>query len=231
MGIFGGASMNWNFERDLFLQFDYNNGVPFLKDLFLKKLGFVPSFTLAGYNITRKTNADLIVGIDTIPVDITYDLLQFDFSMAFKIINANHTMKAGFSISRYSSKLGEFDIPLLGQIPSTSTNYFNGRDLSLTYVYNNFRPSRNDDINPIGRYFKLKYDYEFNYLNPSLVVNEEGNVVEEFSSAKFHRLEGEWDESFPLFKSHSLGFKLKAGSILGPQWITSLISTQAVSPV
>ncbi len=216
MGIFGGASMNWNLERDLFLQFDYNNGVPFLKDLFLKKLGFVPSFTLAGYNITRKTNADLIVAIDTIPVDITYDLLQFDFSMAFKIINANHTMKAGFSISRYSSKLGEFDIPLLGHIPSTSTNYFNGRDLSLTYVYNNFRPSRNDDINPIGRYFKLKYDYEFNYLNPSLVVNEEGNVVEEFSSAKFHRLEGEWDESFPLFKSHSLGFKLKAGSILGP---------------
>ncbi len=216
MGIFGGASMNWNLERDLFLQFDYNNGVPFLKDLFLKKLGFVPSFNLAGYNITRKTNADLIAGVDTIPVDITYDLLQFDFSMAFKIINANHTMKAGFSISRYSSKLGEFDIPLLGHIPATSTNYFNGRDLSLTYVYNNFKPSRNDDINPIGRYFKLRYDYEFNYLNPSLVVNEQGNVVEEFSRAKFHRLEGEWDESFSLFNSHSLGFKLKAGSILGP---------------
>lgn len=216
MGIFGGASMNWNLERDLFLQFEYNNGVPFLKDFFLKKIGFVPHFSLAGYNITRKTNADLIAGLDTLPIDITYDLLQFDFSMAFKIINSNHNMKVGFTVSRYSSKFDAFTIPQVGQVPSTSTNYFNGRDLSLTYSYNNFAFSKNDDINPIGRHIRFKYDYEFNYLNPTLVVNEQGNVVEEFSSAKFHRLEGEWAESFGLFKDHSIGFKLKGGSILGP---------------
>jgi Tol biopolymer transport system component len=216
MGIFGGASINRKFERDLFLQFEYNNGVPFFKDFFLKKLGFVPHFTLAGYNITRKTNADLIAGIDTLPVDITYDLLQFDFAMAFKIINSNHNLKAGFTASRYSSKFDAFTIPQIGQIPSTSTNYFNGRDLSLTYTYNNFAFSKNDDINPIGRHIRLKYDYEFNYLNPTLVVNEQGNVVEEFNSAKFHRIEGDWAESFGLFKDHSIGFNLKAGSILGP---------------
>src|SRR4030095_6004580 len=32
MGIFGGATINRILERDLFLQFDYNNGVPFFKD-------------------------------------------------------------------------------------------------------------------------------------------------------------------------------------------------------
>ncbi len=216
MGIFGGASMNWNLERDLFLQFDYNNGVPFFKDLFLKKLGFVPNFTLAGYNITRKTDADIVAGIDTIPVKITYDLLQFDFAMAFKIINYNHNIKVGFTVSRYTSKFDAFNIPLVGQVPSTSTNYFNGRDLSLTYTYTNFIPSKDDDINPEGSYFKLKYDYEFNYLNPQLVVNEQGNVVEEFNTAKFHRLEADWAESFGLFGSHSLGFRLRGGSILGP---------------
>ncbi len=216
MGVFGGASINGKLERDLFLQFDYNNGVPFFKDFFLKKLSFVPHFSVAGYNITRKISADLNVDIDTVPVNITYDLLQFDFAMAFKIINSKHNMKAGFTISRYSSNFDAFSIPGFGRVPSTSTNYFNGRDLSLTYTYNNFSYSRNDDINPIGRRFRLRYDYEFNYLNPTLVVNDEGNVVEEFSSARFHRLEGEWSESFGLFKDHSIGFRLRAGSILGP---------------
>jgi hypothetical protein len=216
MGIFGGASINKNLERDLFLQFDYNNGVPFLKDFFLKKLGFAPHFTLAGYNITRKADAELVAGLYTIPVDLTYDLLLFDFNMAFKIINYNHNLKFGFSISNYSYSVNTFVIPTNGQVPSTSTTYFKGRDLSLTYSYQSFKPYKNDDINPIGRYVRLRYDYEFNYLNPQLVVNEEGNVVEEFGQAKFHRLEGEWSETFSIFNTHSLGFRLKGGSIMGP---------------
>lgn len=216
MGIFGGASMNWSLERDLFLQFDYDNGVPFFKKFFLKKLGFVPHFTLSGYNVTRKSNAALIAGIDTIPVDITYDLLEFDFDMAFKIINYNHNLKAGFSISRYSSKFDQFFFKSIGQqVPSSSTNYFNGRDLSLTYTYSNYSYSRNDDINPIGRHIRLRYDYEFNYLNPTFVVNDQGNLVEEFSSAKFHMLEADWSESFRLFNASAIGFRLRGGSILG----------------
>lgn len=219
MGIFGGASINLRLERDLFLQFDYNNGVPFFKDLFLKKLGFVPNFQLAGYNVTRKTDASLVAGIDTIPLGITYDLLQFDFNMAFKIINANHNMRFGFSISRYSSKFDAFLIPNTGiTVPATSTNYFNGRDLSLTYSFTNFTPSKNDDINPIGRYARLRYDYEFNSLNPELEVDQNtGIVMETYSKANFHRLEGEWFESIPLFNSHSLSLRLKGGSILGPE--------------
>lgn len=215
MGIFGGASINRQFERDLFLQFDYNNGVPFLKKFFMNTLSFVPHFTLSGYNISRKTSADILAGLDTIPVDITYDLLEFDFQMAFKIINTNHNIKAGFTVSHYSSKFSTFLIPLIGQVPSSSTNYFNGRDISLIYSYTSFRPTKNDDINPIGRYVKFKYDYEFNYLNPTLVVDNLGNVVEVFNSAKFHRLEADWLESYSLFNSHSLSLRLRAGSILG----------------
>jgi Tol biopolymer transport system component len=219
MGIFGGASMNKNFERDLFLQFDYNNGLPFFKKLLLSKLGFFPAFQLAGYNVTRKTNADLIAGLDTIPVDVTYDLLQFDFTMAFKIINANHNLKAGFTFSTYSSKLGTFIIPSINrQVPATSNNYFKGRDLSLTYSYSSFTPNRNDDINPIGKYIRLRYDYEMNDLNPELTVDDQGNVTEKFEKAKFHRLEGDYIQSFGLFNnSHSLSIRLRAGAIFGPQ--------------
>lgn len=218
MGIFGGASVNRKFERDLFLQFEYNNGIPFFKDFFLKSLGFAPRFTLAGYNISRKTDAQLVAGLDTIPVDVTYDLLEFDFNMGFKIINSNHNLTAGFVVSRYTSKIGSFYLNEIGQqIAASSTNYFNGRDLSLTYSYNNIRPDRNDDINPVGRYVKLKYDYEFNYLNPQFVVDDQGNLVEEFSKARFSRLEGIWSETLPLFNTHSVGLTLKGGAIIGPQ--------------
>jgi hypothetical protein len=215
MGIFGGASMNKNLERDLFLEFDYNNGIPFFKDFFTKKLSFVPNFTLQGFNISRKTNAEIVAGIDSSAVTLTYDLLEFDFAMAFKIINSNHNMKLGFSISSYTSKLDAFSLPSMGSISGSSTNYFKGRDLSLTYSYSNFKPSKNDDINPVGRYVRLKYDYEFNYLNPTLAVDDQGNVIEVFNSAKFHRLEANWAESFSLFNTHSIGFKLNAGSIIG----------------
>lgn len=219
MGIFGGASINRNFERDLFLQFDYNNGVPFLKDFFLKKLGFSPSFQLAGYNVSRKTEADLVAGLDTIPVDVTYDLLQFEFGMAFKIINANHNMRAGFTYSSYSSKLSTFVIPSINrQVSASSTNYFTGRDLSLAYSYSSFLPNKNDDINPIGRYFRLKYDYEINDLNPELVIDDQGNVTEAFEKAKFHRLEGDLLQGFGLFNNtHSISLRLRGGTIFGPQ--------------
>jgi len=218
MGVFGGASINKNFERDLFLQFDYNNGFPLLKDFFLNTLSFVPHFTIAGYNISRKTDASIVAGLDTIPVNVTYDLLEFDFNMAFKIINSNHNMNAGFTVSKYSSKLGTFLLKSANvQVPASSTNYFTGRDLSLVYTYNNFTPSKNDDINPLGRYLKIKYDYEFNNLNPTFVVDQQGNLVEEFQYAKFHRLEADFFNGFGLFNnSHSLSLRLRGGTIFGP---------------
>ena len=216
MGIFGGASINRLFERDLFLQFDYNNGVPFLKDFFNKKLGFVPNFSIAGYNVTRKTEADLVAGLDTIGVDVTYDLLQFDFNMAFKIINSSHKLNAGFTYSHYNSILSTFLIKSLDvQVPGSSTNYFIGRDLSLTYSYNNFVPNKNDDINPIGRHVRFRYDYEINSLNPTLILDDQGNVREELQKAKFSRLEADIMQGWGLFNnSHSLSLRLRAGSIL-----------------
>jgi len=219
MGIFGGASVNRKFERDLFLQFDYNNGFPIAKRFFIKKLGFSPSFSLAGYNVTRKTDADLVAGLDTIGVDVTYDLLQFEFGMAFKVINSAHNMRAGFTYSKYSSKLSTFVIPSINrQVSASSTNYFTGRDLSLAYTYSDFLPNKNDDINPIGRYFRLKYDYEINDLNPELVIDDQGNVTEAFEKAKFHRLEGDLLQGFGLFNnSHSLSLRLRGGTIFGPE--------------
>ncbi|MGV8017138.1 MAG: hypothetical protein AB2L26_02970 [Ignavibacteria bacterium] len=59
--------MNRNAERDVFIEFSYDYGMPVGREFFAKKLHFEPKFTLSGYNVTRKTVADLYAGIDTIP--------------------------------------------------------------------------------------------------------------------------------------------------------------------
>src|SRR5207344_1444048 len=118
----------------------------------------------------------------------------------------------------YSSKLSTFIIPSINrQVSASSTNYFKGLDLSLAYTYSNFLPNKNDDINPIGRYFRLRYDYEMNDLNPELVIDDQGNVTDSFEKARFSRLEGDLMQSIGLFdNSHSITLRLRGGSIFGP---------------
>ena len=85
--IFGGFAINRKAERDIFLEFTYNNGSPIAQKFLAKNLSFEPKFTLAGYNVTRKTDALLYAGVDTLSVGVAYDLLEFELAMDFKLIN------------------------------------------------------------------------------------------------------------------------------------------------
>lgn len=216
--IFGGASVNIKGERDLFLQFAYDNGFPFFKDFFTKKLKFNPKLTLDGYNVTRKSEGDLVAGIDTIKVGITYDLLSFDFGMAFNIINFNHEMKFGYSYSNYAYDVGAFALPSGISVRSSRETYFKAHDLSLQYKYDYTYPSRNSDINPIGRQIEVRYDYEISQINPTLSVNDDGTVSTNFEDRNLHKLYGMWSEGFGLFNNkHSVTLKLTGATIFGPQ--------------
>ncbi|MEO6695233.1 MAG: biopolymer transporter Tol, partial [Ignavibacteria bacterium] len=215
--IFGGASVNIKGERDIFLQFLYDNGFPFFKDFFTKKLSFNPRLSLDGYNVTRKSDGDLVAGADTVNVGITYDLLSFDFGMAFNIINFNHEMKAGYSYSNYAYNIDAFALPSGVSIRSSRENYFKAHDLSLQYKYDYTLPNRNSDINPIGRKLEVKYDYEISDINPSIVVNDDGTIRTDFEKRKLHKLQGTFSEAIGLFKnSHSIALKLTGGTIFGP---------------
>lgn len=215
--IFGGASVNIKGERDLFLQFQYDNGFPFFKDFFTKTLKFNPRLTLDGYNVTRKSDGDLIAGADTVNVGITYDLLSFDFGMAFNIINFNHEMKAGYSYANYAYNIDAFALPSGVSLRSSRENYFKAHDLSLQYKYEYTLPNRNSDINPIGRKLDVKYDYEISDINPSIVVNDDGTIRTDFEKRKLHKLSGSLTEAIGLFSNkHSLALKLTGGTIFGP---------------
>jgi len=215
--IFGGASVNIKGERDIFLQFQYDNGFPFFKDFFTKKLKFNPRLTLDGYNVTRKSDGDLIAGADTVNVGITYDLLSFDFGMAFNIINFDHEMKAGYSYSNYAYNIDAFALPSGVSVRSSRENYFKAHDLSLQYKYDYTLPNRNSDVNPIGRNLDVKYDYEISDINPSIVVNDDGTIRTDFEKRKLHKLSGSFTEAIGLFNNkHSLALKLIGGTIFGP---------------
>lgn len=216
--IFGGASINIEGERDLFLQFEYNNGFPFFKDFFTKNLKFEPKFNLAGYNTTRVSNGDLIAGTDTINVGITYDLLSFDFGMAFNFINSNHELRLGYLYSNYSDIIDPFVLPQSGiSVRSSKETYFKANDISLSYKYDYTYPSKNSDINPIGRKIDVIYDYEMSKINPIPVYNDNGTVTTNYQTNNLNKLFATWTESFGLFNNkHTISLKLTGATIFGP---------------
>ncbi len=214
--IFGGFAMNRNAERDVFIEFSYDYGMPVGREFFAKKLHFEPKFTLSGYNVTRKTVADLYAGIDTIPVDVKYNLLEFELAMDFKLINYNHNFRAGLGISKYESSLSDFYIPSSRLAVSGSTqDYFRATRFTFEYKYDRSFPSKNSDINNVGRKVDLRYEFEASKINPEYTVDDNGNLHTEFTQNNLHKLEGTWIEGFPLFKTHSLILKLKAAAVLG----------------
>lgn len=216
--IFGGISMNHKFERDIFFQFTYNNGVPFNEKFFAKKLGFAPKFELALYNVSRKSNGDVIAGADSINVGVNYDLLAIDFGMSFKIINTNHELKLTYNYNKYSANIDGFIIPSSGIFIRGSTeNYFKANGLTLDYNYEVYYPNKHRDINPIGRKVKIEYQYEGSKINPEYTVDNNNNLVTVYKKNNLHKLDVNWLEAIGLFdKKHSLALKLRAATIFGP---------------
>jgi len=217
--IFGGVSMNHKFERDIFFQFTYNNGVPFNEKFFARKLGFAPKFDLALYNVSRKSNGDVIAGADSINVGVVYDLLAIDFGMAFKVINSNHELKFTYNFNKYSASIDGFIIPSSGiSIRGSSEDYFRANGLTVDYNYEVYHPNKHMDINPIGRKVKIQYQFEGSKINPEYTVDENNNLITTYKKNRLHKLDVNWLESIGLFgNKHSVALKLRAATIFGPE--------------
>jgi Tol biopolymer transport system component len=217
--IFGGVSINHKLERDIFFQFIYNNGVPFNEKFFARKLGFAPKFDLALYNVYRKSEGQVIAGLDSINVGVNYDLLAIDLGMAFKVINTNHELKFTYNFSKYAANIDGFLIPSSGIfIRGSSEDYFKANGLTFDYNYEVYYPNKHMDINPIGRKVKLEYQYESSKINPEYTVDDNNNLITTYKKNHLHKLDVNWLESFGLFENkHSLALKLRAATIFGPE--------------
>ena len=215
-GFFAGATINASLERDLFLQFTYRGRLPLLYDI-----GLEPTTSVELYNITRKTNNVISLPASTIPIDVSYNLLEFDLAMAQPVFSQWANAELRFAHSRYTSIIGSFIDPETtppSLISSSSDLYLIANDLSLTFRVDAILPSRTQDINPVGRKIKLRLDREWNKFN--------GDGQYEVTSTGLHpvykdvnitRAELQWREYMPfLFKNHTLSLNLRGGSIIGP---------------
>lgn len=219
-GLFGGAAMNTRLERDLFFIFEYRGRLP----LFFQ-LGMDPILSLEAYNITRTTEFTATLRPDApiyIPLDISYNLIEFDVALKHKFFWENIDFEARYIHSRYTSDIGSFpfkdpDDPDAIEfiVPGSREDYFIGNDISLRWKFNAITPSRLMEINPVGRKISLQYDYEFSRFNPSLeIVN--GEVRRMYQEPKFHRVEMKWAEhqKLPGWK-HTLSITMRGGTIFG----------------
>jgi Tol biopolymer transport system component len=217
-GFFAGLALNLKLERDLFFTFDYRGKVPGLY-----QLGLEPQLAFEFYNIVRKTNTNLSVREDlNIPVDVTYNLIEFDVAAKHKLLLENLDLELRYTHSRYTANIETFTLhDTLGGgdsylISAYGTTYLKGNTITLNLKFNGIHPSRTQEINPVGRKMNLRYAYEFASFNPNdSIIN--GQVISFYKEPRFHRLELEWRESIrlPGWK-HTLSSKVAGGTIFGP---------------
>ncbi len=210
LSMFGGAAFNAKLERDLFVQFDYRGRLP----LFYQ-LGLEPVATLEMFNVTRKTNNVIELPASSIPVDITYNLTEFDIALA----QPSHVGRFEFRYahSRYSSTIETFRNPETGDlIPASGDLYLIANDLTLKYTLEQIARSNTSEINPVGRKVQLVVIRSLNKFNGDgeYTIGPTG-LVPVYKKVNFTRVELNWREHLPFFfKNHTLTLKLRGGSIL-----------------
>lgn len=217
-GFFAGAAVNRQGERDLFFNFDYRGKIPGLY-----QLGFEPALSLEAYNLTRNTDNVLTLRQDlVIPVEITYNLLEFDAALKQKLFTEALGAELRYQHSRYTASVGSFLVhdtlsggPVILQ-QSFGSTYLKGNDLSFSLVFEAMARSTTQEINPVGRRLRLKYDYSFNEFNPrDTIVN--GELIHVYENPDFHRLELSWTEHHRLPGwSHTLSGQVRGGTTFGP---------------
>ena len=220
--LFAGGLINASSERDLFLIFEFKNKIPLLTDLGLK-----PVLSLELYNLTRKSNVDVLFGVDstfippradfTAPAEVTYSLFEADFVIANKIINRLHNLELRFIYSTYTSSLGSFLLPDNSLFPSTNDNYFIGRNFQAKYHFKTEHPYVDADINPLVYELDLQYNYQFNKFNENGdFIVENGFLKPLFKKFNFSTLELNSKFTFDLKNENTLTARVRAASILGP---------------
>jgi Tol biopolymer transport system component len=216
MELLAAASLNVRGERDLYLSVTYRDRLPLLTDL-----GAVPDVSLDVYNVTRKTRSELQFPIDTVGVDVGYNLLEFAARVRHHIIDNNNSIEFGYRHSRYTSTLGSYTVPETGLLVAARDNlYLIGNEISMTFRSHGIDPARDADINPTGYKFTLKYDLSLNRFNPNGDYDYDassGMIIPKYQNFNFSRIETQLTTGMRLpYWSHTLSMRLHFGTILGP---------------
>ncbi len=217
MNIFGGAALNKKFERDLFLIFNYLGELPLFH-----QIGLSPVASLELYNLTRKTdNAITLPDRPPVPIDVTYNLFEFDIVLAQKIFTPNTVLEFRYAHSRYTSTIETFTTRVDENSPTqlisgSSDLYLIANDLSLKFTTEAIKRASTADINPVGRKITFRIGRELNKFNGDgeYQVGPTG-LLPVYKNINFTRVELNWREHLPSFiDNHTITLKVRGGSIL-----------------
>jgi Tol biopolymer transport system component len=224
MSLFAGAAINRQYERDIFVSLEYQDRLPLFS-----WIGLEPKATLELYSVSRKADVSFMLDAvrnglsrdQTIRTDVTYDLLEFDFSLTQPLFSSKSVLQATYSKSRYSASLGYFSFydAFRGAIESKGSRltYLINDILSVRWKFDGIESTRDKDINPIGRAVSLKYSYEWNQYNRDLNYDYSSGIpVPLYIKEYFHRIEFSWNEHLRLpFDGHTLTLGFGGGTIQG----------------
>jgi hypothetical protein len=222
--IFGSAAINTRWERDIFVSLEYRDRIP---GLFA--LGVKPEISVQAFNVSRTSEnviglfPDTVGGIINyglrIPIEVGYNLLEFDLIAKHPIFSKLHNLEFKLVYSRYEAIIGSFLLPGNFLYTTTRDIYLKGWRFGIAYRFENFNRTKDMDINPYGTKIDFQYEYSTNDFNPEEYYDENsGTLVTRFEETNFNRFELNLLQSFklPAWK-HSLTIQLRGGTILGPQ--------------
>ncbi len=209
------ASINIKGERDLYLNVTYRDKLP-LFSLF----GLFPDLSLEAFNVTRGTTSSIPLPLDTVGVDVDFNLLEFSVKLGHNLINEHMRIEAGYAHSRYTSTIGSFRNPDNNAlVPARDNLYLVGNDLSFVFRFRDIVPTRDREISPTGTRFSLHYDYEFNNYNPDgdfEIDRNSGLLIPLYKDFNFHRFDAQLSIGTKLpWWDHALSVKFRGATILG----------------
>ena len=194
--MFGSAAVNKKFDFDLSTTLINNNFGPLL---------YLQGFSSGLHTETDTTRFRYIFGlvegghIFTLPKAPRH---MFNLFASYSVAGANQ--KADF----------DFD-GIITPGESFSYDYYIGRTIGLTYLYNGVAGAVDRDANPrAGRYLRLTYNRSWDLFINGFEVNKRFSTVQEvFDKVNHNRFQGEWREYLPLPKRGALMLKTNGAFI------------------
>ena len=212
--IFGAATINKQFERDIYASFEFRDKLPIFNSFDIS-----PTLRFEVFNVTRKSNAEIILPSDSISTDVGYGLFEFDASLNYHIFSPADEIILKYRMSNYSIDIGSFIIKessLL--VPASTEKYFNGKAIDLIFNFDGIKRSILSSINPSGRKTNFTYSYEMNELNSDgeYEVTENG-VFPKFANYIFHKIQIKHSEYLKISDNQTLNFTFNAGTNITKQ--------------
>jgi len=198
--IFGGFSVNRQFEYDVFGSFEYRR--------------FRPTLFFEIYSSRLRTESlQLVTSIDQSLVEYFYQFIEMDAGTRYKLNDANE-IDLRYIYTRYRANQ---EFVLDDQLNKFGYNYYMSNVASLTWDFDGRMRYLDSEIHPIGRQISLNYQYELSKFIKGFKISQYSTIVPDFDRYHFSRVTLDWQEYRGLFKNrHSYGFHFQGGLIEKP---------------